>query len=246
MDCMFYVCGGSGSYADEISEITGIKPQSGPPKGNGLALVLDESGLSLRSGSLSYKGDFGALLKRTDKSRIGSEPLVKAMKTGGKNVPLTVADATAGMGEDSFLLASAGHRVLLFERDRIIGALLYDALKRAEKQQETAGAVSRMKLFVGDSTVLLPEMSEKIDAVLLDPMFPQRQKSGLIKKKFQLLQQLESPCTDENVLLEAAISAGPSKIVINRPQNGPFLGGKKPSWSINGSVIRYDCIVLKS
>ena len=123
---------------------------------------------------------------------------------------------------------------------------MYDALKRAEKQQETAGAVSRMKLFVGDSTVLLPEMSEKIDAVLLDPMFPQRQKSGLIKKKFQLLQQLESPCTDENALLEAAISAGPSKIVIKRPQNGPLLGGKKPSWSINGSVIRYDCIVLKS
>jgi 16S rRNA (guanine1516-N2)-methyltransferase len=75
-------------------------------------------------------------------------------------------------------------------------------------------------------------------------MFPARQKSGLIKKKFQLLQQLEQPCTDEVELLNVALEAKPRKIVIKRPAKGPYLAEIKPHYSISGKAIRYDCFVF--
>lgn len=75
-------------------------------------------------------------------------------------------------------------------------------------------------------------------------MFPARQKSALIKKKFQLLQQLEQPCTDEDALLHAAIASAPYKIVIKRPLKGAWLADRKPDYSLKGKTIRYDCIVL--
>ena len=82
------------------------------------------------------------------------------------------------------------------------------------------------------------------DLVLLDPMFPERQKSALVKKKFQLIHRLESPCMEEETLLNAAIAAGPGKILIKRPLKGPWLAGRKPGYSISGKAVRYDCILL--
>ena len=88
------------------------------------------------------------------------------------------------------------------------------------------------------------ELSLTPDVVLLDPMFPAREKSALIKKKFQLLQKLEKPCSDETSLLEAAFAANPHKIVIKRPIKGPFLADRKPDYSIKGKSVRYDCFVI--
>lgn len=101
-----------------------------------------------------------------------------------------------------------------------------------------------MQLHSEDSIKALEEQTVHPDVVVLDPMFPKRQKSGLIKKKFQLLQQLEQPCAEEDALLQAAISCGPRRIVIKRPLKGPYLAGVKPSYSIKGKSVRYDCIVL--
>ena len=81
------------------------------------------------------------------------------------------------------------------------------------------------------------------DLIYLDPMFPERKKSALVKKKFQLLHYLERPAADEQELLQAALSARPKKIVIKRPLKGPDLGGQKPSYRIRGKAIRYDVIV---
>ena len=75
-------------------------------------------------------------------------------------------------------------------------------------------------------------------------MFPARTKSALVKKKFQLLQQLERPCNDEEELLQAALAAKPRKVVIKRPAKGPYLGGVKPDYSLSGKSVRYDCLVI--
>ena len=75
-------------------------------------------------------------------------------------------------------------------------------------------------------------------------MFPERTKSGLVKKKFQLLHRLEAPADDEEALLAAAIAARPQRIVIKRPLKGPYLAGRKPSYTLSGKKIRYDCIAL--
>ena len=75
-------------------------------------------------------------------------------------------------------------------------------------------------------------------------MFPAREKSAQVKKKFQLIHSLEQPCDVEEQLLSAAIAARPKKIVIKRPKKGPFLAGRTPSYTIDGKAVRYDCIVL--
>ena len=80
--------------------------------------------------------------------------------------------------------------------------------------------------------------------IYLDPMFPARTKSAAVKKKFQLIHVLEKPCEDEEELLEAALALKPRKVVIKRPVKGPFLAGRKPSYSLRGKAIRYDCFVF--
>lgn len=212
-----------------------LTPEPGPE----LSLKLEEDGLSLMGYGLSYRGDFTQMLSRISKGRLGQEMLVHMAKTRNPNPK--AADCTAGMGEDSFLLAAAGYEVTLFERNPVIGALLRDALARAKEEPRLQEIVARMQVIEGDSVELLREQNVEYDLVYLDPMFPARKKSGLIQKKLQLLQKLEQPCTDEVALFKAAVAITPKKIVVKRPLKGPYLAGRKPSYSSKGKAIRYDC-----
>ena len=206
-------------------------------------LVETPEGLTLTDGEMSIRGDFSRLLPRLNSRNLGSELLVKAAKVKGNPSPLAV-DATAGLGEDSLLLAAAGFEVALFERNETIAALLADAMKRAAQDPMLAEPVSRMKLIADDSVEGLASLDITPDVVFLDPMFPEKRKSSSVKKKLQLLQQLEDPCDDERALYEAAKSANPLKIVVKRPLKGPFLAGEKPSHSLSGKAVRYDCYVF--
>lgn len=207
-------------------------------------LQADADGLALVENGHVLRGDFTKMLPRLLPNNLNHELLVKAAKLKGVQGPLTAVDATAGLGEDSFLLAAAGYHVHLYERNPIIAVLLSDALRRGSENPDLAPVLRRMELHMEDSISMLPGLTPAPDIVVLDPMFPARQKSGLIKKKFQLLQQLEQPCSEEQTLLQAAISCNPRRIIIKRPQKGPYLAGLKPSYSISGKSIRYDCIVI--
>ena len=209
----------------------------------GLALTNNGEGLCLTDGELTIMADFRDMLPRLKQSNLQREMLVKAARIKGQEMPQTLVDATAGFGEDSLILAAAGFQVRLYECDEIIAALLQDCMDRAAQIPELSAAVSRMELICGDSVAGMKQLDYQPDIVLLDPMFPARQKSALIKKKFQLIQRLESPCSNEEELLEAALCARPQRIVIKRPLKGPYLANKKPSYSLEGKAIRYDCLV---
>ena len=244
-------------------------------------LCSDASGVYLSVGEKHLQGDFSRLLPRTAENNLNGELVVRAARP--KKAPadghrLTVLDATAGMGEDSFLLAAAGFDVTLYERDHTIYQLLADTIRRALMDSATCEIASRMSLIEGDSIGAMQAIAAGMpsvpsaeksqtdtvtaasadsdsasfsnetisspDVILLDPMFPERKKSGLVKKKFQLIHYLEAPCSDEEELLESARSACPARIVIKRPARGPFLAGQKPSFSLNGKTVRYDVLVL--
>lgn len=207
-------------------------------------LQADADGLALVEKGHILRGDFTKLLPRLTLNNLNHELLVKASKLKGITGILTAVDATAGLGEDAFLLAGAGFQVHLYERNPVIAALLYDALRRGSENPNLAPVIDRMQFHMEDSITALTQLTSAPDIIVLDPMFPSRQKSGLIKKKFQLLQQLEQPCSEEQALLHAAISCGPRRIVIKRPLKGPYLAGLKPSYSLKGKSIRYDCIVM--
>ena len=157
---------------------------------------------------------------------------------------LKAIDATAGMGEDGFLLAAYGYEVTLYEQNPVIAALLKDALRRARKHPVLKDIASRMKLVEGDSVSCMEKLMDPVDVIYLDPMFPKRQKSGLINKKLQLIQKLEPPCSEEKDLFDAAIKAGPSRIIVKRPLKSVCLDGREPSYILKGKAIRYDCYVM--
>ena len=208
----------------------------------GLELRRDDEGLALVGDGMVLRADFMRLLPRLRPDRLGRELLVRAARVRGVEAP-TAVDATAGLGEDSLLLAAAGFTVTMFEKDPVIAALLRDALERAASDPQLAGVAARMTLVEGDSVADLRELDFSPDVVFLDPMFPERTKSAAVKKKFQLLHHLERPCDNEEELLDAALAARPRKIVIKRPPKGPWLAGAKPSHSIAGKAVRYDVIV---
>lgn len=235
------------SKADSISEklkVPILHNRADIPESE-LTLVLSDDGLSLCKEEQVIRGDFNKLSKRLKMSNLQGEMIVKACKIKGVQ-EVKILDATAGLGEDSFLLAAAGFRVVLFERDPVIAELLDDALERAAADENLKNIASRMQLVKGDSIELMPEFAQKADVVLLDPMFPERNKSSLVKKKFQLIHYLENPCEEENELLQAAYSVKPQKIVVKRPLKGPFLGDEKPNHSFMGKTIRYDVLIPKS
>ncbi|MBQ9031948.1 MAG: class I SAM-dependent methyltransferase [Parasporobacterium sp.] len=213
-----------------------------------LYLLLDSEGLSLVKGTLQMYPDLRNLIPRIRKSNLERELLIKASGinrsgAGPGTKELIAVDATAGMGEDALLLAAAGFRVNLYEKDPVIAALLQDSLLRARKSEELSEIVSRMELTVGDSITAMETFQSPPDLIFLDPMFPERTKSASVKKKFQLLHLLEHPCEDEECLLKAARNAQPGRIVIKRPLKGPFLGGIRPSFSMEGKAVRYDCLL---
>lgn len=261
--------------ADEGSNV----PIKGIKK-NLVWLSVDATGLSLTDGDQAMRGDFTKLQKRLQYHNLTHELLVKATKVKGRE-KLRVIDATAGMGEDSLLLAASGCEVTLFEQDPVIAALLQDTMRRALEEAALHEIVMRMQLVEGDSIDHLRKLREsgpgsnvqcgmegedthhgssthevldgmangsdialkRPDVIYLDPMFPERQKSGLVKKKFQLIHYLEAPAENEEALMQAAIAARPFKIVVKRPAKGPYLAGLKPSYSLDGKAIRYDCYV---
>lgn len=235
--------GGDAAQAESLAAHLQTTVVTEPDAAGGLLLCAGADGLSLTDGDLTLTVDFERERRRLTAVNLAREMLVKACRIKGKEHPLVV-DATAGLGEDSILLAAAGFSVQLYEYDPVIAALLRDGLARAARVPALAETVSRMDLHEADSIAALPALPQPPDVVLLDPMFPQRQKSALVKKKFQLLQQLEQPCENGAELLAAAMAAKPKKIVIKRPLKGAWLADRKPDYSLEGKAIRYDCFVF--
>mgnify|MGYP004504559263 FL=1 len=229
--------GGQKDMAESFSRRTGSPIVNKP--GDYLTVLFDSKGVSLSGFGLSYQGDFENMLHRVTNGRLQHEMLAKAVKTDQEN--LKAIDATAGMGEDSLLLAACGYQVTLYEQNPVIAILLKDALRRAKKNTVLKDIVSRMQLVEGDSIEHLNKRLDPVDVIYLDPMFPGRQKSGLINKKLQLIQKLEPPCSTETALFDAAMAAQPSKIIVKRPLKSPYLDERVPSYSLKGKAIRYDC-----
>lgn len=214
---------------------------------DGLSLQRDENGLALYSDDQVLRGDFVKMIPRLKHHNLTQELLVKAAKIKDAGHSLRAVDATAGLGDDSILLAAAGFDVQMYERNPVIHALLADAIERAKAIPELAETVSRMHLHYSDSMEAMKQLhnapESAPDVILLDPMFPARQKNALVKKKLQMIQKLEFPCVDEKELLLIAMEAAPKKLIVKRPPKGPHLADVKPDYTTEGKAVRFDCFV---
>jgi 16S rRNA (guanine1516-N2)-methyltransferase len=169
-------------------------------------------------------------------------PLVRAAGIKRDRVP-SIVDATAGLGRDAFLLASAGAKVTLIERSAEVHALLRDALARAAADSpELAGVVGRMTLIHGDARHLLPGL--KPDVVIVDPMHPPRRNSALVKQEMRQLSGIVGADEDADELMRIALASAREHVVLKWPlRAAPLLETPRPSHQFAGKTVRYEVFV---
>lgn len=185
------------------------------------------------SGSATYRRKFGGGK---------AEGIAKAVGLH-KKAGLTVIDATAGLGRDAFVLASLGAEVTMVERHPMVAALLWDGLRRAELDPQLQSWLpDRMQLVFQAATSALTDLPAP-DVVYLDPMFPSREKSALVKKEMQAFHQLVGTDPDADALWSVAFAVAQKRVVVKRPSYAEFLAGQTPTMSIEGKNNRFDVYV---
>lgn len=158
-----------------------------------------------------------------------------------------VLDATAGLGRDAFVLASLGCPMTLIERQPLIAALLEDGLARARQDREVGPIAAQMRLLTGNAIELMGAWEgEPPQVIYLDPMFPHRDKSALVKKEMRLFRPLVGDDMDAPALLAAALALASHRVVVKRPRKAPIIDGPKPGYALDGKSSRYDIYPKKA
>lgn len=171
--------------------------------------------------------------------------IAKAAGIGKRRTPLDIVDATAGLGQDAFVLASLGARVSLLERSPLIAAVLSDGLDRLSAEPGLADLWGRMSLVVADAREWLASRTGPVaDVIHLDPMFPHRDKSARVKKEMTAFQSLLGSDPDSAELLREALAKARFRVAVKRPRKAPPIPGPVPDLLVEGKSTRYDVYTL--
>lgn len=218
----------------------------------GFALQVGENGWQLQELGPDAAGpvrvDFleGALAHRRLQGGGAGQMIAKAVGIQ-PGVRPSILDATAGLGRDAFVLAQLGCGVVLIERQPLVAVLLADGLRRAESDPEVGPIVRRMDLRRGNSIDLMAGWAEEPPQVIyLDPMFPHREKSSLVKKEMRLFRPLVGDDDDASHLLQAALALATHRVVVKRPRKAPCVAGPAPSHVLEGKSSRFDVYAKKT
>jgi len=219
-------------------------PDLATARNRGFTLVLGmlEGRLSLCSSHGREKplavdftqGDLGYRLKRARHEKVVKAAGGICTQQGEK----TLVDGTAGLGRDAALLAQAGYRVCMVERNPWLHAMLADGLQRLTESGHPLAA--SLHLVAGDMREGLHEIQDP-DVIYLDPMFPARRKSAAVRKNLQWLQHLEPPAAEDLPgMLAEAMAHATARVVVKRPILAPPLAEHRPSFSLAGKRVRFD------
>lgn len=203
------------------------------PMGKGAPGPVSASFLDGKTGHrLKFGGGKGQLIAKAVGLKSGVYP--------------SVLDATAGLARDAFVLASLGCELTMLERSPVVAELLDSALNQS-KATEIESICSRMTLINQNACDWLTKQTEEVaDVIYLDPMYPHRDKSSLVKKEMRVFHDLVGQDQDTSLLLELARSKARYRVVVKRPRKGEMLLGPKPSVQLAGKSTRYDIYAKKS
>lgn len=168
-----------------------------------------------------------------------SELIAKATLVNKIKNP-TIIDATAGLGQDAFVMASLGANITLIERSDIVHSMLETALTLAKKDDEIANIIDKMQLINQDAYDYIANMQDMVDVIYLDPMFPLRKKSSLVKKEMVVFKDIVGQDMDSDKLLDVAMKKAKKRVVVKRPAQAPYLNNKNPDIIYKGKANRFD------
>jgi 16S rRNA (guanine1516-N2)-methyltransferase len=179
-----------------------------------------------------------------------NQALAKAIGLN-RGSPPRVLDVTAGLGRDAFVLACLGCQVEMVERSPVIAALLRDGLQRALADPEVGAIVrTRLNLRVSEGRVFMGELGKRQvqngyrpDVVYLDPMYPQRTKSALVKKEMRVLKAIVGEDNDASASLATALECTRRRVVVKRPRLAEPLEGPPPTVQIRSKTTRFDVYI---
>ena len=181
----------------------------------------------------------GPILHRLKYGKGRGQNLAKAV--GMKfNKNRNIIDATAGLGYDSFILASLGAKVTLIERSQKMHEILQNGIDEGISfGGEIEKIINRMELLFGDSKDILPKLTPEV--IMIDTMYKERKKTALVKNNMRLVREIVGPDTDYIELLEVALNCAKNRVVLKQPRYAePIKDIKKCSHQILGKTIRYD------
>jgi 16S rRNA (guanine1516-N2)-methyltransferase len=239
------------ALAAELAEKLGLPLSDQTDPSFRLLLVYTEERLELRqTGARSpgpvyvdFLGGKANYRRRYGNSR--QEELIKAITSKRHQMP-KVLDATAGLGRDAFVLATHGCEVTMLERRPIIAALLSDGLQRAILDKDTERIAQRMKLLPGDSLEIMRKLAddEKPEVIYLDPMYPHRRKSAMIKKEMLVMRMLAGDDEDSGKLLDLSLKTASRRVVVKRPAFAPPLNDRKADRVCKTKNNRFDIYLV--
>jgi 16S rRNA (guanine1516-N2)-methyltransferase len=156
----------------------------------------------------------------------------------------SIVDATAGLGRDSFLLASLGAEVKLIERSKHMHKLLEEGIARAhDTGYPFSDIMSRMTLVYGDARDVLPALAP--DVVLVDPMHPLRGNSALVKIEMRQLRDIVGADLDVFEVMKIALFVAKKRVVLKWPLRAePMPDLKAYSHQILGKTTRFDVFMV--
>jgi len=181
----------------------------------------------------------GAILHRLKYGKGRGHNLAKAVGMKS-NKNRTIVDATAGLGYDSFILASLGANVTLIERSEKIYKLLQEGINEAKEYGgHISSIVNRMDLIFGDSKNIIPKLSPEV--ILVDTMYNERKKSALVKNNMRLVREIVGSDLDQIELIKIALECAKNRVVVKQPRYAePNDEIGKYSHQILGKSVRYD------
>ncbi len=184
----------------------------------------------------------GPILHRLKYGKGRGQNLAKAV--GMKfNKNRNIIDATAGLGYDSFILASLGAKVTLIERSQKMHTLLQNGIDEGISfGGEIEKIVNRMELLFGDSKDILPKLTPEV--IMIDTMYKDRKKTALVKNNMRLVREIVGPDSDYIELLKVALNCAKNRVVLKQPRYAePIKEITKCSHQILGKTIRYDVFI---
>ncbi len=190
----------------------------------------------------------GALAHRQQFGGGRGQAIAKAVGLKQGNTP-SVLDITAGLARDAYILACLGCKVTLVEQSPVLYTLIEDGIRRGLTEPASVDVLKNfMNLVNADSILYMDHMDKQTrpDVIYIDPMYPERKKSALVKKDMQILQHLLGKDENAEALLKTALECAGKRVVVKRPVHAEMLGDIKPSTSISSKKTRYDVYIVNN